>query len=77
MGQITPAQMQALLGYASKQLGVAPEELARMVQKGEMSNVADRETMNKLNRLAGDPNRVRQLLESPQVQDFLSRFTEG
>lgn len=77
MGQITPAQLQALLGYASKQLGVSPEQLMRVVQSGNLSNVTDGDTARKINELAGDPARIQELLNSPQAKELLERFQGG
>ena len=78
MSQITPAQLQALLNYASKRLGMTPEQLAKTVQDGGLSAVADRaggQNTQKIAELANDPQRLQHLLQSPDVQAFLSKFT--
>ncbi|MBQ3259260.1 MAG: hypothetical protein IJO75_03750 [Clostridia bacterium] len=80
MSQITPDQLQALLGYASKRLGMTPEQLARTVQNGGLSALSDRagaQNAQKINELAGDPARLQQLINSPEVQAFLSKLTGG
>ena len=80
MSQITPEQLQALMNYASKRLGMTPEQLAKTVQSGGLSALSDRagaQNTQKIAELAGDPKRLQQLLGSPEVQAFLSRFTGG
>lgn len=80
MSQITPDQLQALLGYASKRLGMTPEQLARTVQSGglsSLSNHAGAQNTQKFAELANDPQRLQQLLNAPEVQAFLSKLTGG
>jgi len=80
MSQITPDQLQALLGYASKRLGMTPEQLASTVQNGGLSALSDRagaQNAQKITELAGDPARLQQLISSPEVQAFLSKLTGG
>lgn len=80
MSQITPEQLQAVIQYASKRLGMTPEQLAATVQSGGVSALAaraGRENVQKLNALAGDPAKLNQLIASPEVQAFLSKLTEG
>lgn len=59
MSQITPDQLQALMAYASKQLGVTPEQLQKTVQNTDIG------------RIANDPQKLQQLLNSPQAQALL------
>ena len=40
MSNPTPAQLQALLQYASKRLGTTPEQLAKTVQSGGLEALA-------------------------------------
>ena len=80
MSQITPDQLQALLGYASKRLGMTPEQLAKTVQNGGLSALSDKvgaENTQKFSELAGDPARLQKLIASPEVQAFLSKLTGG
>lgn len=77
MSQPTPAQMQALLEYASKRLGLSPEQLARTVSDGgyqTLSASLSEDSRRKLEALAGDPQKAEALLSSPAVQAFLKRF---
>ncbi len=74
MSQITPEQLQAILGYASKRLGMTPEQLARTVQSGGLSALSQDARVREL---AGDPQRLQQLANSPEVQAFLSKLTGG
>lgn len=59
MSQITPDQLQALMVYASKQLGMTPEQLQKTVQTTDIGRLAD------------DPQKLQQLLHSPQAQALL------
>ena len=80
MSQITPDQLQTLLGYASKRLGMTPEQLAKTVQNGGLAALSDKagaENAQKINELASDPERLRKLIASPEVQAFLSKLTGG
>lgn len=80
MSQITPEQLQALLGYASNRLGMTPEQLAQTVQSGGLSSLQNRagaENTQKFAELANDPKRLQQLINAPEVQAFLSKLTGG
>ena len=80
MSQITPDQMRALLGYASKQLGVTPEQLAATVQNGGLSALTDRvdpRNAQRIRDMVGDPQQAEKLLQSPDVQAFLAKFLGG
>lgn len=76
MGQITPDQMQALLGYAAKRLGMTPTQLAQTVQSGGLPTMSG-ENAQKIKELAGDPARLQQMLNTPEVQAFLAKLTGG
>ena len=80
MSQITPDQLQALLGYAAKRLGMTPTQLAQTVQNGGLSALSQQagaDRVQKIAELSGDPTRVQQLLDSPEVQAFLAKLTGG
>ena len=58
MSQITPDQLQALLAYASRQLGMTPEQLAKTVQSGGLdavSNSVSPDNARRISELVGDP----------------------
>ncbi len=80
MGQITPDQLQALLGYASRQLGMTPEQLASTVQNGglgALSNSVSPENARRINDLVGDKQKAEQFLSSPEVQKALGKLLGG
>ncbi len=80
MGQITPDQLQALLNYASRQLGMTPEQLAKTVQSGGLGAVSDSvspENARRINDLVGDPQKAQQFLSSPEVQKALGKLLGG
>ncbi len=77
MSQITPDQLQAVLGYAAKRLGMTPAQLAATVQNGGVSSLMSGESAQKLKQLTDDPQRLQQLVNTPEVQAFLKRITGG
>lgn len=79
MNQPTPAQMNALLQYASKKLGVPPEQLARTVADGgaeALTASLSEDNKKVLASLAGDPKKAEALLNSPAVRRYLAQFTK-
>ena len=74
MAQITPAQLQALLTYASKRLGMTPEQLAATVQSGKLSTLSQDP---RVQQIADNPKRLTELANSPEVQAFLAKLTGG
>ncbi len=80
MSQITPEQLQALLGYASRQLGMTPEQLAQTVKEGGLSAVSNRvgpDNARQIDALVGDRQKAEQFLNSPQVQALLGKLLGG
>ena len=77
MSQPTPAQMQALLQYASQKLGVPPEQLAAAAKTGGYEGLTSSLSDNgrrTLESLVGDPQKLQALLDSPQIRDLLNRL---
>lgn len=80
MSQITPDQLHALLAYASRQLGMTPEQLAKTVQSGGIGAVANGvspENARRINDLVGDPQKAQQFLNSPEVRAALGKLLGG
>lgn len=80
MSQITPDQLQALIAYASRRLGMTPEQLQRTVQEGGLSSLADKvggDSASQIASLAGDRQKAEQLLNSPQAQAILKQLLGG
>lgn len=78
MNQPTPDQLQMLLQYASKRLGVPVEQLASTVAQGGYEGLSASLSENSrrtLQDLVGDPTKAQALLSSPQVQEWLKRFS--
>ncbi len=77
MSQPTPAQLQALLQYASARLGIPADQLAKTVADGgygKLSSSLSADSRRKLEALIGDPQKAEALLSSPAVQAYLERF---
>lgn len=71
---LTPEQLQALLQFASKKVGMSPEQLAKTVQTGGLDALVSRVSpsdMNKLKAYVGDKSQMEQLLQSPQMQQAI------
>lgn len=70
--QLTPDQLQALLTFASKKLGVSEEQLAKTVQTGQTGHLGlSEENQQKLNSVLGDKAQAEKLMSSPAVQSLL------
>ncbi len=79
MNNPTPAQLSALLQYASQKLGIPAEQLAKTVSNGgydELSSSLSESSRKTLESLVGDPQKAQALLSSPQIQEFLRRFSQ-
>ncbi len=79
MSQPTPAQMNALLQFASAKLGVPADQLAATVARGgyeELTASLSDNSRRTLEALVGDPSQMQALLNSPQVQELLRRFSK-
>ena len=75
---LTPQQMEALLAFAARKLGVSQEQLARTLQNGRVGELGLSEANeNRLSELLGNRQAVSDLLGSPQAQELLRRTAEG
>ena len=80
MSQVTPDQLQALLNYAAGRLGMTPDQLARTVQHGDSSALADKvggNTAARIQQLAGNPEQLERLLQTPGAQALLNQLLGG
>ena len=72
--QISPAQLELLLKMAGKQLHIAPQELRRQLESGDLRAVStglSGQAGQQLDRLLSDPQKVQQLLSQPDLQKLL------
>ncbi len=72
----TPAQLQALIQYASKRLGTTPDQLLKTVNDGGLDGLA--KTLSpadaaKLQSLIKDKSQAEQLLNSPAARQILDQ----
>ncbi len=79
MSQPSPAQMNALLQYASQKLGIPAEQLAATVSNGGYealtASLSD-SSRRALESLTNDPSQLQALLSSEQVKQLLKRFSK-
>ena len=79
MNQPTPAQMNALLQFASAKLGVPADQLAATVARGGYEGLTASLSDNSrrtLDGLVGDPSQLQALLNSPQVRALLEKLAK-
>ena len=79
MNRSQPAQLNALLQYASQALGVPADQLADAVSGqhcDELANTLSPESRRKLESLTSDPSQLQALLDSPQVKHLLARLSK-
>ncbi len=78
---LSPEQMQALLRYAARRLGVSPEQLARTLQSDGLDGLKNALSPSDAAALEGlgevDRARAGQLLRSPEAQQALRRLLGG
>ena len=79
MSHYTPTndQIQALVRYASAKLGVTPEQLISTIQSGKVSQLSKNMSPNdaeKLESMLKSNGQAAQFLQSPAVQQYISRF---
>ena len=73
---LSPAGLQALLGAASKQVGLTPEQLRQAAQSGQMDQVLQGASPQ-LRQALSDPEAAQKLLASPQAQKLLKLLQKG
>lgn len=73
---LSPAGLQALLGAASKQVGLTPEQLQQAAQNGRLDQVLQGASPQ-LRRALTDPEAARQVLATPQAQKLLQLLQKG
>ena len=72
---LTPQQLEALLSFASKKLGVSQEQLARSIQSGNVADLGlSAENSRKLEGLLGDRKATENRIRSPQAQAVLEQL---
>ena len=77
MAQLTPDQLNALLTFASAQLGVSPDRLRQTVQTGNtdaLSGAVGSQTAAQIGALLNDRQALERLLQSPQAKEILKQL---
>ena len=76
--KLTPQQLQALLAFAAKKLGVSQEALARSIQSGNTDELGlSEENSRKLQGLIGNRQAAEEIVRSPQAQALLDQLLQG
>ena len=69
----TPAQLQALIQYASKRLGTTPDQLLKTVNDGGLDGLAKTLSPADAAKLIKDKSQAEQLLNSPAARQILDQ----
>ena len=73
----TQAQLQALIQFASKRLGMTPEAFAKTIQNGDVSGLTANmkpEEAAKLNAVVSDKSTAEQVVQSPEAQKLIQQL---
>ena len=74
----TPENMRPLLEEAAKKLGVTPESLERNLSSGDIGNLLKKlpaVQKEKLTKTLADKTACQKIMESPQAQALIRKFT--
>ncbi len=77
---ITPDQLNALVQFAAKRLGMSPQELAKTVQTQGLDGLAGHlspQDSAKMKGMADKRGQAEQILQSPQAQALLKQLMNG
>ena len=80
MSQLTPDQREALIAYASKQLGMDPAQLQQTLHTKNadaLSEAVGTPAAEKIGALLGDPQLLERLMGSPQAKALLQQILGG
>ncbi len=74
---LNPQQIDGLLRMASSRLGVAPEELRRQLESGDIQRMAQKLTPQQQQQMAGLLRDPQAAAQSPQVRQLLEQLRKG
>ena len=80
MSQLTPDQREALIAYASKQLGMDPRQLQQTLHTKNtdaLSETVGTPAAEKIGALLGDPQLLERMMDSPQAKALLQQLLGG
>lgn len=78
--QLSPEELQQLARYASRRLGMTPEQIAAAVNEGGLSALSEKMSDRENQRLGDflkDPEKARQLMAMPEVQQLIRQLLNG
>lgn len=73
---LTPQQQQALINAASQKLGIAPEQIAAMLQSGKAEELAARAGVP-VQQYANNPAAIERLLSYPAARAVIKKLMGG
>ena len=73
---LTPQQQQALINAASQKLGIAPEQIAAMLQSGKAEELAARAGVP-VQQYANNPAAIECLLSDPAARTVIKKLMGG
>lgn len=73
---LTPQQQQALINAASQKLGIAPEQIAAMLQNGKAEELAARAGVP-VQQYVNNPAAIERLLSDPAARAVIKKLMGG
>lgn len=73
---LTPQQQQALINAASQKLGIAPEQIAAMLQSGKAEELAARAGVP-VQQYVNNPAAIERLLSDPAARAVIKKLMGG
>lgn len=73
---LTPQQQQALINAASQKLGIAPEQIAAMLQSGKAEELAARAGVP-VQQYTNNPAAIERLLSDPAARAVIKKLMGG
>ena len=70
---INPQKLNALLNFAAKKMGVAPNELKQTLEEGKLPEQSGQnENMKKVQEALSNPEKLKEIMNSPAAQSLMN-----
>lgn len=78
--KLSAEELAQLTQYASRRLGLTPQQIAAAVNEGGLSGLSEQlsgRDAARLNQLLKDPEKTKQLLAMPEIQQLIQSLLSG